>query len=84
MIHDRGLAAPTVLRYENLARRFLKERTAAVGLRFVEDLTGADVVAFLLAETARKTQDCLHKSRRDGCVLGFLVLMSYSLIKLHD
>lgn len=53
LVHERGLAAPTVLRYENLARRFLQERAAAVGSRFVEDLTGADVIAFLLAETAR-------------------------------
>jgi site-specific recombinase XerD len=53
LVHERGLAAPTVLRYENLARRFLGERLATVGARFVEDLTGADVVGFLLAETAR-------------------------------
>jgi len=53
LVHERGLAAPTVLRYENLARRFLQERAAAVGSRFVEDLAGADVIAFLLAETAR-------------------------------
>ena len=55
MTHDRGLAAPTMWRYENLARRFLTEQTVAVavGPRFVEDSTGADVVAFLLAETAR-------------------------------
>jgi site-specific recombinase XerD len=52
MIHDRGLAAPTVWRYERLARRFLTERAAATP-EFVEDLTGTDVVAFLLAETAR-------------------------------
>jgi site-specific recombinase XerD len=52
MIHDRGLAAPTMWRYENLARRFLQERAAAAP-GFVADLTGADVVAFLLAETAR-------------------------------
>ena len=45
---DRGLAVPTVLRYENLARRFLDERAAKDGEHFVEDLTGADVVGFLL------------------------------------
>jgi len=53
LVNERGLAAPTVLRYENLARRFLEERLAAAGSRFVEDLTEVDVVGFLLAETAR-------------------------------
>lgn len=62
MTHDRGLAAPTVLRYENLARRFLQERSAA-GSRFVEDLTGADVAKFLLSETAR-----LSLGSAKGCV----------------
>ena len=61
MTHDRGLAAPTVLRYENLARRFLQETVA--DSRFVEDLTGADVARFLLAETAR-----LSLGSAKGCV----------------
>ena len=61
MTHDRGLAAPTVLRYENLARRFLQETVA--DSRFVEDLTGADVTRFLLAETAR-----LSLGSAKGCV----------------
>lgn len=46
LVHERGLAATTVLRYENLARRFLGERATTAGPRFVEDLSGADVVAF--------------------------------------
>jgi site-specific recombinase XerD len=53
LVHERGLAASTVLRYENLARRFLNERATVAGSRLVEDLSGADVVEFLLAETAR-------------------------------
>lgn len=53
LVADRGLAAPTVLRYENLARRFLGERAARDGDRFVEDLSGADVVGFLLRESSR-------------------------------
>ncbi len=61
MTHDRGLAAPTVLRYENLARRFFHETVA--DSRFVEDLTGADVARFLLAETAR-----LSLGSAKGCV----------------
>ena len=53
LVVDRGLAAPTVLRYENLARRFLNQRASAVGGRFVDELAGADVIAFLLRECAR-------------------------------
>jgi hypothetical protein len=48
---ERGLAAPTVLRYEKLARRFLEERAREEGDRFIDDLTGAQVIAFLLRET---------------------------------
>lgn len=53
LVVDRGLAAPTVLRYENMARRFLSERAAEDADRFVEDLAGTHVVAFLLRESAR-------------------------------
>jgi len=53
LVVERGLAAPTVLRYENLARRFLCERAAEKGSRFIDDLTGAQVIAFLLRESAR-------------------------------
>lgn len=53
LVVDRGLAAPTVLRYENLARRFLGERAAEDDIRFVEDLKAADIVTFLLVESAR-------------------------------
>jgi site-specific recombinase XerD len=50
---ERGLAAATVVRYETLARRFLQQRAAQDGSRFVETLTAADVIAFLLRESAR-------------------------------
>ena len=53
LVNERGLAAATVLRYENLARRFLEQRAAVSGSSVVEDLTGMDVVAFLVAETER-------------------------------
>ena len=53
LVVERGLAAATVLRYENLARRFLGERAVAVGDRFVEELAGVDVIAFLVRETGR-------------------------------
>lgn len=53
LVVERGLAAPTVLRYVNLARRFLSERESAVGDCFVEDLAGADVTEFLVREAGR-------------------------------
>lgn len=53
LVADRGLAAPTVLRYENLAGRFLRERRIEDEAGFVENLTGAHVTAFLLKESAR-------------------------------
>ncbi|MDP4511405.1 tyrosine-type recombinase/integrase [Nonomuraea turcica] len=53
MIRDRGLAAATVLRYSNTARRFLGEQ-ATIGDAFTPAaLTGTDVNAFLLRECDR-------------------------------
>jgi site-specific recombinase XerD len=49
----RGLAPATVVRYENLARRFLQERYDGVGAEFVENLASPDVTAFLLRECGR-------------------------------
>ncbi len=49
----RGLAVATVLRYQNLARRFLQERFDEGGGHFVEDLSATHVVAFLLRESGR-------------------------------
>jgi hypothetical protein len=53
MINERGLAAGTVLRYENTARRFLNERHLACGSRFITELTARDVVGFLVVECGR-------------------------------
>jgi integrase len=53
LVVDRGLADPTVVRYENLARRFLLERASEDGGEFVVKLTGAHVIAFLLRESTR-------------------------------
>lgn len=53
LVQERGLAATTVLRYENTARRFLQEQ-ALVGDAFEPaTLTGVDVNAFLLRECGR-------------------------------
>ncbi len=53
MTVDRSLADGTVLRYEKLAKRFLGERVSPDGGLDVENLTGADVAAFLLRECGR-------------------------------
>jgi hypothetical protein len=53
LVFDRALADPTVLRYENLARRFLLDRVSEDGNDFITGLTGAHVVRFLLQETSR-------------------------------
>jgi len=54
MVQERGLAATTILRYENTARRFLQEQASTGAGGFTpQDLTGADVVAFLRRECAR-------------------------------
>jgi len=76
LVHERGLAAPTVLRYENLARRFLRHRATVAGPGFVEDLSGADVVGFLLAETAR-----LSVGAAKGCVAELRSLLRFLYLK---
>ncbi len=53
MVDERGLAAGTVLRYENTARRFLNERHEACGSQFVTGLNARDVVGFLVVECGR-------------------------------
>jgi site-specific recombinase XerD len=50
LVTDRGLAEATVVRYVKLARLFLGQRLT--GLR-ADTLSGADVAAFLLAESER-------------------------------
>ena len=49
LIDERGLAQATVIRYENLARRFLTLHPLEAGTT----VSGAEVVAFLLQESRR-------------------------------
>lgn len=53
LVVERDLAAPTVLRYEKLAGRFLGERVTTGDALGARDLSGADVSAFLVRECAR-------------------------------
>ena len=50
---ERGLAPSTVLRYENLARRFLREHASGADGVDIRALTGLVVSGFVLAECAR-------------------------------
>jgi site-specific recombinase XerD len=52
MLHERGLAEATVLRYENTARRFLLQRATRDAGPAV-DVTCVEVNSFLLAESVR-------------------------------
>jgi integrase/recombinase XerD len=52
LVGDRGLAEATVERYVKLARLFLTQRSTG-SVCSVENLTGADIVAFLLQESDR-------------------------------
>lgn len=47
MVGERGLAATTVARYENTARRFLQQRAVSGAAFEPAALTGVDVNAFL-------------------------------------
>jgi site-specific recombinase XerD len=53
LVTERGLAQATVVRYENLARRFLELHPVGEGVDVDVALTGAEVVAFLLRESQR-------------------------------
>jgi hypothetical protein len=53
LVQERGLAATTVLRYENTARRFLQEQAISGDAFEPTALTGMDVNAFLLRECGR-------------------------------
>ena len=52
LVGDRGLAEATVERYVKLARLFLAQRSAG-SVPALENLTGTDIVAFLLRESDR-------------------------------
>jgi site-specific recombinase XerD len=53
LVGERGLAEATVVRYENLARRFLHQHMSGDNILDVEAVDGAHVVSFLLRESER-------------------------------
>jgi site-specific recombinase XerD len=83
LVQERGLAATTVLRYENTARRFLQEQ-ASVGDDFEPaTLNGMDVNAFLLRECARVSAGSAKGRVAElRSVLRFLYLQGITPLRL--
>lgn len=83
LARERGLAAATVLRYENTARRFLQQQVMAGGVLKPAGLTGADVNAFLLRECGRISAGSA-KGRVAGlrAILRFLYLQGLTPLRL--
>lgn len=84
MVQERGLAAMTVLRYENTARHFLQEQaTDGEGVFEPAALTGADINVFLLRECARvSTGSAKGRVAELRSVLRFLYLQGITPLQL--
>lgn len=84
MVQERGLAAMTVLRYENTARRFLQEQAIdAEGVFEPAALNGADINAFLLREFGRVSAGSAKGRVAElRSVLRFLYLQNITPLRL--
>jgi site-specific recombinase XerD len=83
LARERGLAAATVLRYENTARRFLQQQAMAGGVLKPAGLTGADVNAFLLRECGRLSAGSAKGRVAElRAVLRFLYLQGLTPLRL--
>ena len=83
LVQERGLASATVLRYENTARRFLREQACAHGTFDPAALTGVDVNAFLLRECARvSTGSAKGRVCELRSLLRFLYLQDITVAQL--
>ena len=69
LVRDRGLAEATIIRYERTARRFLVQRADGADVR---GLSGAEVSAFLLTESGRRSVGAAK-----GCVAELRSLLRY-------
>jgi site-specific recombinase XerD len=85
LVGERGLAEPTVTRYERLARRFMAGRVSDAGELDVAGVTGADVSAFLLEECARvSVGSAKGRVAELRSLLRFLYLRGFTDIALAD
>ena len=83
LVGERGLAAATVLRYENTARRFLQQQAMADGVLNPAGLAGADVNAFLLRECGRVSAGSAKGRVAElRAVLRFLYLQGLTPLRL--
>jgi site-specific recombinase XerD len=83
LVRERGLAAATVLRYENTARRFLQQQAMAGGVFKPAGLAGADVNAFLLRECGRVSAGSAKGRVAElRAVLRFLYLQGLTPLRL--
>ena len=83
MVQERGLAAMTVLRYENTARRFLQEQATDEGRFEPAALAGADINAFLLRERGRVSAGSVKGRVAElRSVLRFLYLQGVTPLRL--
>ena len=83
LVQERGLAAATVLRYENTARRFLQQQAMTGGVLEPAGLTGADVNAFLLRECGRVSAGSAKGRVAElRSVLRFLYLQGITPLRL--
>ena len=85
LVGERGLAEPTVVRYERLARRFMAGCVADAGELDVAGLTGAEVSAFLLEECARvSVGSAKGRTAELRSLLRFLFLRGFTDTALAD
>jgi site-specific recombinase XerD len=85
MVEERGLAPTTVRRYETTARRFLAQRAAVDGNRFVEGVTATTVHEFLLGELARlRVGSAKGRAGELRSLLRFLYLQAMTPVALAD
>lgn len=76
LVHDRGLAATTVRRYERFARRFLARRASRTRTQTgAENLSSAEVNAFMLEASARLLVESAKREAADlRALLRFLYI----------
>lgn len=85
MVEERNLSPTTVLRYENTARRFLREQAVDGDVFEPADLTGEDVNAFLLRECARVSAGSAKgRVAEVRSVLRFLYLEGVTELRLGN
>ena len=83
LVGERGLAATTVRRYENTARRFLQEQACTGDVFIPAALTGVDINAFLLRECGRVSAGSAKGRVAElRSILRFLYLLDITALPL--